>query len=172
MKKYLTVGLSIHALAIFACNPINFDAALNTTIEDVDEIRNDAGLSSQEKREALAELGIDDVTINGLLQGERLGNQFGGDLVSAFEKITGDRYSDLTPDELQVYGDATGLTNYSDAVAQEIADFFVEEGINSSDELEAALDDPETVLPQALVEDNLRDIFVEFDPDDVLATLP
>ena len=146
--------------------------ALGTTLDDVTKISGDANLSASEKRAQLSALGISDIIINGLLRGERLGNQFGGDLRSAFDKVSGDRFPELTPDEIQVYGDAAAFTTYSDTEAAAIANLFVDHGITSASELNTFLDDPSTVLPTEIDETNLRSTFVDFDPDNVLSQLP
>lgn len=107
-----------------ACRPTHLDAAFSASLEDVDAIRDNGSLGPQEKRDALADLGFDAVTINGLLADVRLANQFGGDLSTAYEKVVNDEFAKLTPDEVQVYGDATGQTTYSDDEAQAIVSFF------------------------------------------------
>lgn len=156
------------ALALAGCGLQSSPAGLGTDLTQVDRIRNDADLSPQQRRDALAALGIDPVTINGLLGAERLANQFGGDVESAFRKISGGSLNTLTPDEVQAYGDATNLTTYADAEAQLIATLFAERGIRSADELMNLLDDPAGALPTGIDEQNLRDVFVDFNPEDVL----
>jgi hypothetical protein len=103
------------------------------------------------------------VTINGLLVDERLANQFGGDLFSAYQKVANNRMTELTPDEVQHYGDATDITSYSDEEAQAIFEFLNEtgDGISSRDELRGFLDDPTSVLPTEIDETVLRNVFVE-----------
>lgn len=159
-------------LAVAACSPSDLPADLGVTIEQVDRIRNDANLEPQEKREALAALGIDPVTINGLLAAERLGNQFGGDLESAYRKVVEERMNEMTPDEVQLYGDATAVTQYSDAEAQAISDLFAEQGIVSQQGLADFLDDPAGELPGAIDRNNLQAAFIDFDTNSVLEDLP
>jgi hypothetical protein len=169
------------------CGQTDFDAALGATLEQVDRIRNDDSLEPQEKRDQLAELlGVADasnsdlrgaVIINGLLQEERLANQFGGDpgrdlLSSAFDKVSDDRLDEMSPDEVQAYGDATEVTTYGDAEAQAIADFFSESAITSRAELEDFLDDATTELPPAIDATNLREVFVTTSLQDVRDKLP
>lgn len=160
------------ALLMGGCGAKSFSSELPANLDEIDAIRNDSTLSPQQKREALAELGIDPVTINGLLRDERLGNQFGGDLQSAFDKVTHDQLDQMTPDEIQAYGDATGVTSYTDEEAARIAQFFQDEGIHSRDDLQSWLDDPQNILPDGIDEQNLRGVFVDTSPNDVIADLP
>ncbi len=153
------------------CGQSEFPAALDATLEQVDDIRNDESLEPQEKRDALAAFGIDPVTINGLLRAERLANQFGGDLSSAFEKVSNDRLSEMTPDEVQYYGDATEVTTYGDAEAQAIVELFADNNLNSRADLEDFLDDPATEVPAAIDEANLREVFVDTSLQDVRTKL-
>lgn len=156
------------------CGETNYPAALDASLEQVDQIRdpNNNVSSPSEKREALAAFGIDPVTINGLLQGERLANQFGGDLASAYEKVVNDRLPDLTPDELQYYADATDTTTYADAAAQAIVDFFVANEIDSRADVEDFITDPTRVLPSGIDETSLRSVFVDTSLDTVRDKLP
>ncbi|MEP0845267.1 MAG: hypothetical protein HRF50_00440 [Phycisphaerae bacterium] len=159
-------------LAIAACTSSDLPADLGVTIEQVDRIRNDANLKPQEKRDALAALGIDPVTINGLLAAERLGNQFGGDLESAYRKVVEERMNEMTPDEVQLYGDATAVTQYSDAEAQAISNLFAEQSIVSQRGLAEFLDDPAGELPGTIDRNNLQATFIDFDTNSVLEDLP
>lgn len=158
-------GVSLTLAA--GCGQTEFSAALGTTLEQVDRIRNDDSLEPQEKRAALAQFGLDPVTINGLLQQERLGNQFGGDLSSAFDKVINEQLTEMTPDELQFYGDATDVTTYNDTEAQAIVDLLNDNNVNAPGELEDFLDDPATELPAAIDEANLRGVFIDTSVDDV-----
>ena len=168
----VTVLAAIVMTLAAGCGQTTFDDALGATLEQVDYIRGSGTLEPQEKRAALAEFGIDPVTINGLLQTERLANQFGGDLSSAYDKVANDQLDQMTPDEVQYYGDATDLTTYSDAEAQAVVDFFNENGIESVDELETALDDPTIGLPTTIDETDLRGVFIDTSLDDVRDKLP
>ena len=160
------------ALVMGGCGARSFSSELPANLDEIDAIRDDDTLSPQQKREALAALGIDPVTINGLLRDELLGNQFGGDLQSAFDKVTADQLDQLTPDEIQAYGDATGVTSYGDDEAARIARFFQDESIRSRDDLENWLDDPQNILPDGIDEQNLRGVFVDTSPNDVIDDLP
>jgi hypothetical protein len=159
-------------MSVVGCGQTEFGAALDATLAQVERIRGDESLEPREKRDALAEFGIDAVTINGLLQAERLANQFGGDLSSAFEKVSNDRLSEMTPDEVQYYGDATEVTTYGDAEAQAIVALFVDNNLDSRADLEGFLDDPATEVPAAIDETNLREVFVDTSLEDVRAKLP
>jgi len=150
------------------CGADELPDMLPATIQSVNRIRDDDSLSPQEMRDQLEALGIDPVVVNGLLRAERTQNQFGGDLRSAFEKVSAGRFTELTPDEVQVYGDATGVTSYTDTEAQLIVDFFGENDINTADGLKGFLDDPANALPPGIDETNLRGVFVDFDPVDVI----
>jgi hypothetical protein len=156
------------------CGQTDYPAALDATLEEVDQIRdpNQDMLTPSEKRDALAAFGIDPVTINGLLEGERLANQFGGDLSSAYEKVANDRLPDLTPDELQYYADATDTTTYGDAEAQAIVDFFAANEINSLADVEDFITDPTKVLPSDIDETSLRSVFVDTSLDTVRDKVP
>lgn len=159
------------SLGLSGCGLQNPPTSVGTDITHVDRIRNDSRLTPQEQRDALAALGFDETTINGLLNSVRLGNQYGGDLQSAYGKVVGDELNMLTPDEIQAYGDATNVTTYSDAEAQRIATFFGANGIGSMDMLRDFLDNTSLELPSGVDQQNLRDTFVDFNPSDVLSNL-
>lgn len=163
-------GLALLGLA--GCGQFNFERDLPITLEDLNAIRSDTSLEPEEKRAALEELGIDPVVINGLLRDERLANQFGGSLTTAYEKVVGDRFSDLTPDEIQFYAQTAADITYSDAEAQVIRNFFADTAINDAPSLEAFLDDSTSFLDPDIDGENLRAVFVDADPDDVLLELP
>ncbi len=154
-----------------ACGLTQFPAGISD-LEAVDRIRDDENQTPSEARQALAELGFDEVSINALLRDVRLGNQFGGDLASAFMKVDGEVLGSMTPDEIQAFGDATAVTTYSDAEAQAITDLFSQTPLNSAAEVETFLDDPASELPAGIDAQNLRAVFVDFDPQDVLDDIP
>lgn len=62
-----------------ACNGPLLDI-VPPSLTDIDRIRESETLSAEQKRAALVDLGLTPVVINGLLDDERLANQFGGDL--------------------------------------------------------------------------------------------
>lgn len=171
MRLNSLVVAVVGLISVVGCGQTGFEDALPATIEEVDEIRTDESLAAQEKREELALLldlddaddpsSVDAVILNGLLQDERLANQFGGDLSSAYDKVAGDQLAELTADEVQYYGDATDQVTLTDAEAQGIVDLFNDENIDSLAELEDFLDDPATELPTEVDETNLRAVFIE-----------
>jgi hypothetical protein len=161
-KRFLVRAIGVvGVVAATGCGQPYYGAALDATLEQVELIRESDTLTPQEMREALAEYDIDPVTINGLLLGVRLANQFGGDLSSAYDKVVNDQLSEMTPDEVQYYGDATDQTTLDDAEAQAIVDFFQDDGINSLTELEGFLDDPANQLPDGIDEASLRSVFID-----------
>ena len=154
------------------CGTTHFDAALPATLQDVDAIRDNDALAPSEMREQLAALGIDPVTINGLLAGVRLANQFGGTLTSAYNHVINDEFTELTPDEVQLYGDATDQTTYSDDEAQAIVWFFGDNDIDSAEELQAFVDDPANDVPAEIDAGILVEVFIHTDPNDIRDGLP
>ncbi len=161
------------------CPTENFPEQLTPDETQVNQIVNNDALSAQEKRRLLGDLGIPPTTINFFLDDERTGNQFGGDLRTAFTKVNESVFTRLTPDEIQIYADAASAVDgplnitLSDEQAQNIVIFFGDNFINTAAQLEAFLDDPANAgaLPGQVSENNLRDLFVEFDPSRVLAQL-
>lgn len=174
---FLVLGAA--ALLVCGCPREDFPAAAPVTLEEIDPIRNDPGLTVQEKRARLEELGLAPLTINALLRGERLGNQFGGDLRTAYAKVTAPDFQALTPDEIQIYGDAASQLDSADDLnvtltddqAQKIVEFFFRQDISSAEQLEAYLDAGGSV-PAAIPAGVLEDLFVAFDPARLLPELP
>jgi hypothetical protein len=177
----LSLGLVLIVTAALpaGCPPEDFRDAFPTTLDDVNEVLDDDGLTAQEQRLALRDLGLFDETINALLRDERTNNQFGGDLRSAYTKVANDRYIDLTPDEVQLYADAASSVDpdddidytLTDSEGLAIADFFEGFGLDSADELEAFLDTPGSPVPNTIPDGVLRDVFVDFDPEQILPLL-
>lgn len=159
-------------LLLTACGAQDLETFLGTTLDQVDDIRNDTALEPQEKRDALAALGIDPVTINGILRSVQFGNQFGGTLTTAFNKIVNGEMTTLTPDEVQIYADETGAGTFSDDAAQKLVRFFADNGIWTRESLGEALDDPTIEFVSGLSKDTVRAVFVDFDPDDLIEDLP
>lgn len=149
------------------CGQTYYPDALDVTLEEVDKIRNSSTLEPEDMRDELAEYGIDEVTMNGLLADVRLANQFGGDLFSAYDKVVDGQMSEMTPDEVQFYGDATDVTTYEDDEAQLIVDLFQEYDINTQSDLEDFLEDEDSDLPADIDEDNLQEVFIDTSTDDV-----
>ena len=174
------VALGAMVVLLSACE-FPLAAALPVTQLDIDPILADNALSAQEKRTQLETLGLAPLVINALLQNVRTGNQFGGDLRSAYEKVVADRLDELTPDEVQIYGDeaqevgdSSEDLEFTDTEAQAIVSFFQDNGISTQDELSTFLDDPAQVagIPGAVPVEALTELFVEFDSDLVLDSLP
>ena len=157
------------------CGQTYYPDALDISEGQVNAIRNSETLEPQEMREALADYGISEVTINGLLASVRLANQFGGDLQSAYDKVVGGQLAEMTPDEIQFYGDATEATTITDSDAQSMVDFFEDNEIDTIDELQAFIDPDDDGTPndvdESVDEQDLWDVFVDTNTDDVLAKL-
>lgn len=156
------------------------DAIPGASIAAVDAIRDSDDFGAQEKRQMLASLGLDSLLIDAILTDVREANQGGGDLASALEKIRGGRYSELTPDEIQIYsdaiaGDATAVGSettvgsetvaVTDEGAANISAFFTANNLNTAGELDDFLNDATKVVPDGVPEDVLQSVFVTFDPD-------
>ena len=90
LKTIILAGCGVLAalsIASFSgCGQQDFPSALGLSIGQINIILN-SDLSAEEKRDALAAFDIDPVTLNGLLNDERLANQFGGSLASAIGKV-------------------------------------------------------------------------------------
>ncbi len=176
----LSLGLTVllAAALLGGCPPEEFGHALPTTLTDVTRIVDDTTLTDQEKRVQLEGLGLSPSTINAFLQAQRTGNQFGGDLRSAYDKVVGNRLTALTPDEVQIYGDEAGAADktltatLNDEQAQAVVTFFSDFGISSRDELTAFLDTPGQTVPSLIPDGVLRALFVNFDSDLLLPRLP
>jgi hypothetical protein len=159
------------------CVPQTPENAVPASRQDVEAIRDNESLTLQERRETLAAMGLSEIVINVVMIDQRLANQFGGDLRTALNKVSGERLSDLTPDEVQYYADAASGNNgapffdIQDEEAQAISDLFVDENINSADDVEAFLDDPNAEIPEATSRETLQDLFVDVDPNDLVDQL-
>lgn len=151
-----------------------------TTVVEVDRIVADAVLTPQERREQLTEQGLSASAINAVLRDERLANQFGGTVTSAFIKVVDGFFQDLSPDEIQLYGDeATAVdaevnAGLSDTQAQAVQTFFDENNIDNTAELAALLEDPVAAgeVPSAISDGVLTRLFVDFDPELLRTRLP
>ena len=106
MRPFRNSVLMMGALLVLigACEVPLLDA-LNPTLGQVASIRDNNDLTAQEKRTALENLGLTPIVINGILGSERTGNQFGGDLRTAYNKVTAEQFNELTPDEVQIFAD-------------------------------------------------------------------
>ncbi len=180
-----TVNTLLHAVLLVSavgllvgCPPEHFPDAVPPTIPDIARISQDASLSVQEKRAQLEALGLSPLTVNVILRGERLGNQLGGDLRTAYEKVVGDRLTELTPDEVQFYGDgartvdSTLSTQFGDATAQEIVSFLQKYDLRNRTQLGVFLGQHPELVPTAIPDGVLKALFVDFDPDRLLSQLP
>jgi hypothetical protein len=167
------LGLAPAALALLVgCGPVQIEGGFRTNQTEVNQIRNNADLTGQEQREQLAALGLDDVTINGLLRGERTANQFGGTENSAFDKVTGDQLTALTPDEVQLYGDLSSAATFTDAQAQELVDLLATQNLSTVDQLKTWLEDNDIDSATGLTDDDVKAVFVDTDPDTLIPNLP
>lgn len=173
----VTIAVMVSFLA-GGCPPENYPYLAPATLRAIDRIRNDDDLGPQEKRTQLEALGLSPVTVNVLLQDERLANQFGGTLRTAYTKVVAPNYRALTPDEIQIYGDEASAVDttlsveLTDAEAQAIATFFKDEEISSADDLAAFLEDSANEVPEVIPDGVLRSLFVDFDPTRLLPRLP
>lgn len=179
MKRVIVGTLVLcGAILLGGCPPEDYERRVPTTLDEINRIIDDSSLDPQETREALAALGLTPSTINALLTDIRQANQYGGTPRSAYLKVAGDRLLELTPDEVQIYGDHASEADadlnleLSDEEAQAIVDFFNDYGISSRDKLAAYLDTTGTTVPSAIPDGVLDGLFVDFDPDVLLPNLP
>lgn len=180
MKRILA-GVLIGLIGVLctACNTEDFANGLPTTMLDVNRILDNTNLSAQQKRTQLEGLGISPSTVNALLQDERTGNQYGGDLRTAWTKVTGGRLRALTPDEVQIYGDAASAVSSTDSLnvqftddeASDVTVFFKDFNITTTEELGAFLDSGGEPSG-SVAADTYRGLFVDFDPNTLITQLP
>jgi hypothetical protein len=162
-----------------ACNGPLPDA-LPTTMVQVNSILQDGNISAQSKRTQLANLGLTPAQIDALLVSIRTANQGGGDLRTAYDKVTAGQLNDLTPDEVQLYADAAKTADntisftLADKDAQAIVDVLQSNDIASKEQLVAFLDDPVKAasIPAAVPDGSLKGLFVTFDPTLLIDKLP
>jgi hypothetical protein len=165
------------AAGLIGCDR-QYPAQFPTTIQEVNEIVNDTDLTPQQKRERLEALGLTPVVINAVLRDDETGNQFGGDLTSAFAKIVQGRLNELTPDEVQIYAEAASEApsgpnvSFSDDQAQLVVNLFVDNELRTLAEVEGYLSNESNELHGDLNRDRLTELFVEFDPNNVRDQLP
>lgn len=177
MCRYLGLLSIAFVLLLGGCPPERFPDSLPPLQDDVNSVISGDG-TAQEKREALEDLGLTPLVINALLVNEETGNQYGGDLRTAYDKIVGDRFTDLTPDEIQIYANAAEDVDESldvavtDAEAQAILDLFAAEDIDSANELNTYLLEPANEVPGDIPNDVLQQLFVDFNPASVVDSLP
>lgn len=170
------LGLIVVPLA--GCLPELYPDTTPATLREINRIRNDTSLTAQQKRTALEALGITPLTINGLLRSERTANQFGGTLRTAYNKVVEPDLRKLTPDEVQLYGDGASEVSstinvaFTDTAALAIVEFLRAEDLQTPTELAAFLDDSNNTVPARVDIANLRAVFVNFTPTDILPILP
>jgi hypothetical protein len=177
IRRLVLAGLV--GLGLSACTaPI--EEALSFTLGEVTRIVDSEDLSAVQKRAALEALGVPPNVINALLSDQRLVNQFGGDLRSAYDKVVGDRLDALTPDEVQLYADAASEAGaginltLTDVQAQAMVDLFQRSHLSSRDQLLAFLEDPAqaATLSPDIPENALNDLFITLDPAEIVDQLP
>lgn len=174
----ILVAVITGTLLTGGCPPENYPNVLGATLEEVDAIVGDTTLTPNERRIQLEALGISPSTINVLLRNEGLGNQYGGDERSTYDKVVGDNLTGLTPDEVQIYGQGASSVDdelnidWDDTEAQAIVDFFAFYGLSSVAKLEAFLDSVDTTVPNDVSEEDVRAVFVDFDAALLLPSLP
>lgn len=166
----LAIGFAV-ALSLVGCGQTNFDTDISN-LDRVAEVRDNANLTGDEKRQELRDLGFDEVDINGLLRADRTANQFGGTAETGLNKVADGLLNTMTPDEIQLYGDLVGEATFSDAQAQELLDLFVLNAIATRDELKTFLEDNDIDSPAGLEVGEIQATFVDADPEDFIANLP
>jgi hypothetical protein len=165
-------------LFVCGCPPETYPNVVPATLAEINPIVDSTTLTSQQQRLQLAALGLVPETINALLRSERTGNQYGGDLRTAYEKVIVPNFELLTPDEVQIYGDGASEADpnlsfsLTDSQAQAIVTLFADNALRTPDELSTFLADPATVLPTTIPDNTLTPLFVEFDPNLLLPFLP
>lgn len=178
----LPLGLIGVSLLVGGCPPDEYPLDADPTLIEINRIRGNSDLTIAQRRQQLGDLGLTPDTINALLRDQRTGNQYGGDLRTAYNKVTGEQMSLLTPDEIQIYGDEASAVSSSDtlnlsltdAEAFDISEFLIDNGLDSPDELEEFLDVPgnDGLVPASVTPEELRSLFVDFDSDQLIPRLP
>lgn len=166
----LTLPLALLA-CLCGCPGEYFPNSSDAVQGQVTQILSDGDLTAAQQREALEELGLGNEAINLLLDNERLANQDGGDLGSAYDKVVGGALASMTPDELQHYADAgdtaAGLgLNLGDTNAALIARILSENGLNTADQVSNYLADPTGPTSVSPVADIVQALLVDLDPLD------
>lgn len=178
MRRMLVVILSCAGWLAGGCPPEDYSNLVPLTQAEITRIVNDENLNPQEQRLQLEALGVSPLTINALLRDKPLGNQFGGDLRTAYQKVIEANLQALTPDEIQIYAaqvasvDSTLGANFSDAQAQDIVDFLADSDLSSAEELATFLAQSPEFVPSSVTADDLQNVFVEFVPSLLLPVLP
>jgi hypothetical protein len=172
--------LSTGALTLLVgCPPEDYASLLPPTLAEITAIHDDTTLSPPEMRSRLAELGLDPVTINAVLQDKTLANQFGGTLRTAYDKLASGNFTALTPDEIQIYAsqvngiDPTISVQLSDAQAQDLLTMFQSNDLQNPTQVAAWLDTPGNFVPSSITDGAtvVRNLFVDFDFHSLLPIL-
>lgn len=166
MTASVSVGLSA------GCGQTHLPDAVDTNLARVGQIRDDANLTGQEKRDQLLELGLSDVDINGLLRATRTANQFGGTAETGLNKVANGQLNTMTPDEVQLYGDLVGEATFSDAQAQDLINLLILNGLATQDALKTFLEENDIDTPAGLNVGDVQATFVDAKPEDFLENLP
>jgi hypothetical protein len=177
-RALAAVALSCVALLAGGCPPETFPDLVPATLAEITRIQAEDTVRPQDQREELEALGLSPSTINALLRDKDLGNQFGGDLRSAYLKVVEPDFQALTPDEIQIYAAAATTLqsslgiSFTDVQAQDIVDFFSSADLSSPEELAAFLEATPEFVPSSVTAANLQSLFVTFDPARTLTMLP
>jgi hypothetical protein len=181
IASLVALSLSAGALTLLVgCPPEDYPSLLPPTQAQIARIHDDPDMSPSEMRSRLAELGLDPVTINAVMQDKPLGNQFGGTLRTAYGKLSSGNFTTLTPDEIQIYGTEIGgvdpalAVQLNDQQAQSVLTLFQSNDLQNPAEVAAWLDTPGNFVPAGLPdgETTIRNLFVDFDFDRLLPVLP
>jgi hypothetical protein len=166
---------------LWGCPPENYGDLLSPTLAEITRIHDDTTMSPQEMRSRLAELGLDSVTIDAVLQDKPLANQGGGTLRTAYQKLVAPDFMALTPDEVQLFGiqankiDSTLASgNITDEQAQAIVSMFQNNFLSSPADVTAFLDTPGNNVPSVVTNGDalVRGLFVNFAFQSLLPFLP
>ncbi len=180
--KYLLAGFALlwAATLLTGCPAENFQNKAPPTLQDINLIVKNTALTPQEQRTQLEALGLSDSTINAFLSSQQYGNQFGGTPRTTYDKVVGSAFTQLTPDEVQIYGQGASASDpnqqlsvsLTDNEAQAVVDLFHDFNISSKDALSAWLDTPGNTPPSTIPTGVLRAVFVDFDPKFLVPNLP
>jgi hypothetical protein len=181
MRWIWPLGLGTGVVLVLAgCPPEDYGTLVPATLTQINRIHNDPNMPPWEMRSRLADLGLDAATINVVLSDKVLGNQFGGTLRTAYDKLTEPQYTALTPDEIQIFaiqassvGTALNV-QFNDDQAQAVAKWFRDNDLNSGAEVDAYLNVPGHTAPPGIDNgaDTVRSLFVSFDYSLLLPKLP
>jgi hypothetical protein len=180
-RLLLPVVLSLGVmLLLVGCPPEDYATLLPPTLPEIKRIHDDPNMPVAEMRSRLAELGLDPVTINALLQDKPLGNQFGGTLRTAYEKLVAPDFTALTPDEIQLFAlqasqiDTTLNVQFTDEQAQALVVWFRDNSLFSPQDVTTYLDTPGNSAPSVITDEDqvIRSLFVDFDFSLLLPELP